>query len=164
VARLDRENDYDYIAVGLDCSDRFLEPIQHAVSYHPNDFPMFRERRAKAGGNLDYITHSNVNGKIRGNTIPVDRLWPLVAKHPFSGSSSYLGAQVAVGLGYQKVILCGCPMLGPNLLIPKASSYDVFQKGWIKYSHLLQGKVRSMSGWTREFLQAPTEDWLNSDE
>ena len=149
---------YDFLAVGLDCSDRVLFEIQHAATYHTEEFVEFHKRRKKAGGNLDYMTHSHTSVP----KFAPDKLWPLVERHPFSGSSSYLGAQASVGMGYEKIILCGCPMSGQNILSPKKSAYDVFQKGWEKYAYLLQGKVRSMSGWTSEFLGYPPEDWIGN--
>jgi hypothetical protein len=153
---------FDFLAVGMDCSDRVKFPIQHAATYHPNEFPIFKDRRNAIGGNLDYMTHSHANGTFADKIIIPDRIWPLVARHPESGSSAYLGCQVGVGLGYLKIVLCGCPMAGPNLIKPKTNPYDAFQEGWIKHAHLLQNKVRSMSGWTRDFLGYPEKEWLNS--
>lgn len=143
---------YDFFAIGVDCSDRVVFDIQHACSYHPYEFEEFRQRRKRIGGNLDYVTHSHA--------IPADRIWPLVARTPESGSSSFLGCQVAVGLGYRKVILCGCPMTGSNSN-PKKSGYETFRIGWQKHAKRMFGdKVRSMSGWTKEFLGFPDEEWL----
>lgn len=144
---------YDFFAIGVDCSDRVRFDIQHACSYHPYEFEEFRQRRKRIGGNLDYVTHSHAQ--------PAQFIWPLVARSPFSGSSSFLGCQVAVALGYQKIILCGCPMTGPNSNAKK-KGYEIFQVGWQKYApSMFNGKVRSMSGWTREFLGFPDEEWLN---
>lgn len=151
-----RQDNFDFIAVGLNCSDRVLFDIQHAVSYHPKEFVEFKKRRKAMFGNLDYTTHSHI--------APCDRMWPLVAPHPYSGSSSFLAAQVSIGLGYKKIILCGCPLQGNNLHSPQKSEYEIFQKGWTKHARKILGtdKVRSMSGWTKEFLGEPTIEWLNS--
>lgn len=159
-------NEFDFFAVGLDCSDRVSFDIQHACSYHPYEFPEFRSRRAAINGNLDYKTHSHQNGVIpqNGNVFKVDFIWPLVAKAPESGSSSFLAAQAAVGMGYEQVILCGCPMQGKNLIMPKAEGYHVFQAGWIKHVDILQGRVRSMSGWTREFLGSPDDNLIKGGD
>jgi hypothetical protein len=147
-------DDADKIAIGLDCATRTQFNIQHVATYHSHELEAFRSRRRAAGLNLDYVSHSHKE--------PADRLWPLVAPSPFSGSSSLLGSQVAVGLGYNKIILCGCPLQGPNYTSGKKERYDKFQNGWIKFAPtLLQGKVRSMNGWTAEFLGHPNEEWLN---
>lgn len=150
--------DCDYFAVGLDCSDRVKFNIQHACSYHPDEFPEFKRRRARIGGNLDYMTHAH-----RGE---VDMVWPLVSAggNGESGSSSFLATQVAVGLGYQKVILCGCPMVGPNYDPSKKTRYDTFQKGWVAFATIMFGdKVKSVSGWTKDFLGYPTEEWIHEE-
>ena len=144
---------YDFMAVGLDCSDRVLFDIQHACTYHTEEFEQFKLRRQKISGNLDYQTHSHKQ--------PADRIWPLVAPSPFSGSSAFLGCQAAVGMGYKKIILCGCPMQGKNLINEKTQAYDAFQQGWIKYAPGMFGdKVKSMSGFTMSLLGYPTEEWL----
>ena len=157
---------YDFMAIGLDCSDRVRFDIQHATTYHTDEFIGFRERRAIIGGNLNYLTHSheNIDANFcasRGVVMTIDHIWPLLDCSPFSGSSSLLGCQAAIGLGYKKIILCGCPMSGKN---PNASvhDYDLFQQGWTKHVDNLQLKkyVRSMSGWTRDFLGAPDIIWL----
>lgn len=154
---------FDFFAVGVDCSDRVRFDIQHACSYHPHEFIDFRSRRAAIGGNLDYKTHSYKNGIVpqTSQIVKVDYIWPLVAKHPESGSSAFLAAQAAIGMGHEQVVLCGCPLVGSNQAKPKAEGYQVFQAGWVKYARLLEGKVRSMSGWTREFLGAPDNEWLS---
>jgi hypothetical protein len=157
---------YDFMAIGLDCSDRIKFDIQHAATYHTVEFIQFAERRRAAGGNLDYKTHSHEatvpgSGPDGGIVLTVDYVWPLVDPSPFSGSSSFLGAQAAVGLGYKKIILCGCPMSGKNLITPSTHDYDNFQQGWMRHVNKLESKVRSMSGWTKEFLGFPDEEWLN---
>jgi hypothetical protein len=159
LAQLGDHSLYDFIAVGLGCSDRVLFDIQHVCTYHTSDLEMFKSRRSVAGGNLDYITHSHTKPK---TGVQPDVVWPLVGKSPYSGSSSYLAAQVAVGLGYDKIIMCGCPMEGKNLTNSRIVGYDTFQVGWIEHADKLQGKVRSMSGWTRKFLGYPDEHWLNA--
>jgi hypothetical protein len=63
-------------------------------------------------------------------------------------------------MNYGKVVLCGCPMQGDNLTPGKKTRYDTFQKGWAKHYDKLQGKVRAMSGFTKELLGEPTEGWL----
>lgn len=169
LAAISTGNGFDFIAVGLDCADRYLGRIEHAVSYHPKEFAAFRERRVKVGGNLDYMTHSHSdNGK-------PDRVWPYMAP---SGSSAMLGVEVALGLGYRKIIVAGVSLYDKD--------YKRFQVGWkirfdgrredytneLKLRTYPEGvinalrdqkdRVRAMSGYPREILGAPTGEWLNS--
>lgn len=141
---------YDKMAVGVDCSDRYLGNIQHAVSYHTAELEEFRKRREKAGGNLDYKTHAHRN-KERGREIAVDYVW-LGTEKPFSGSSAMLGVLAAIELGYEKIIVAGCPL--------DLGRYEQFQKGWTCKYEVIKDKVRSMSGWTAGFVGRPTEEWL----
>lgn len=144
---------YDFMGIGLDCSDRVLFDVQHFATYHTNEFTELKERRKRAGGNIDYVTHSHQK--------PADRIWPLVAPSPYSGSSSFLGTQALVGMGYTKIILCGCPMQGPNQT-GKKERYDNFFKGWEKYAISMFGnKVKSMSGKTMQLLGYPSKEWLS---
>lgn len=147
------EKRYDFLAVGLDCADRYLGRIEHAVSYHPREFkayvkdyktvPGFYERRAAAGGNLDYQTHTHSRPELG------HRVWPY---HQPSGSSAMLGVEVAIGLGYEKIIVAGCPLTDKG--------YARFQKGWDARLDKIKDKVRAMSGYPRQLLGAPTEEWL----
>jgi hypothetical protein len=148
------KDQFDFIGVGLDSSDRVNFDLKHMATYHPEDIAEFEQRRKRFKGNLDYIVHSHQMAP------GVHKLWPLVAKHPLSGSSAFLACQVAVGLEYDKIVLCGCPMSGKNLNAPSKSGYDVFQKGWEKHAFMLEDRVRSMSGFTKELLGEPTKSWL----
>lgn len=135
---------YDFLAVGLDCADKYLGRIEHAVSYHPKEFPEFHLRRANSGGNLDYETHTHCMVELG------HRMWPFFAP---SGSSAMLGVEVGIGLGYKKIIVAG--------VLLTDGEYKRFQEGWRIRFDAIKEKVRAMSGYPRELLGEPTEEWLN---
>jgi len=135
---------YDFVAVGLDCADKYVGRIEHAVSYHPKEFPAFRQRRAAAGGNVDYITHTHCMAELG------HRVWPYFSP---SGSSAMLGVEVGIGLGYQKIIVAG--------VLLTDGDYKRFQDGWRVRYDKIKDKVRAVNGYPRELLGAPTEEWLN---
>jgi hypothetical protein len=142
-----------YMLIGLDSVDKFLGPVQYLVTFHPDDLPACLQRRAAAGGNTDYkvISHLDREKHQPGVTYPlVDIVHPY---EPPTGSSSLLGVLYAIKLGYQRIILAGCPL--------DVKPYITFQKGWQAHLDKYVGKVRSLSGWTREFLGYPTEEWLD---
>jgi predicted O-methyltransferase YrrM len=60
-------------------------------------------------------------------------------------------------MGYRRIILAGCPLSGDA---PAGNPYEEFRAGWIMRKGELIGTVRSLSGWTRDFLGAPMEAWL----
>jgi hypothetical protein len=154
------EEIFDFMAIGLDCADRYLGRIEHCATYHPVDFAGFRKRRSIAGGNLDYVTHSHemLEGSHVMNGEQAQRIWPY--QKP-SGSSAMLGVEVGIGLGYEKIIVAGCPLVGKN---QKGSRYNEFQDGWTKRFETIKDKVRAMSGFPRELLGGPTEEWLNDQK
>ena len=139
--------DFDVMAVGLDCI--YAGDIKFFVTYHPQDIIEYIKRRKDVAANLDFkvICHKNKPG--------VD----IVEEHKNpSGSSALLGTAALIGLGYKKIILCGCPLEGTHKNNYKP--YTHFQIGWIKRKTEIENYVRSMSGWTKKFLGEPTSKWL----
>jgi hypothetical protein len=141
---------YDYMAVGMDAVPFATWPIQYVVTNHFEDIPQIHHRRRLMGGNLDfklvsYKKHPNVDFSLE----------PLY-EGP-SGSSAIVGVLAALQMGYEKVILCGCPLTGKAF---EGNPYEAFRAGWEYHKEKLLGKVVSMSGWTKTLLGAPTEDWL----
>jgi hypothetical protein len=63
-------------------------------------------------------------------------------------------------MGYEKIIVCGCPLIGKN---DKDYDYANFQKGWTAKFNEIKHKARSMSGWTKDLLGAPTKEWIEND-
>lgn len=140
----------EYMAIGLDAVDRYPWRIAYMATFHPAEIPRIRERRAAIGGNLDYriISHE---ARPEVDLYIADWWKP-------SGSSALLGVQAALGLGYDRVVLCGCPLTGKN---DKNGDYENFRKGWTPRLGELAGRVRSMSGWTAEVLGRPTKEWIH---
>ena len=143
----------DFIAVGLDAMDKLLGRIEYMATYHPYEIAQCRERRTKAGGNVDYKVVSHITQGASGS---VDIVIPF--KQP-SGSSALLGVLAGIKEGYRKMILCGCP-LEDEVRDGRTKNYQQFRDGWKAHLDEYVGKVRSMSGWTKDFLGYPTEEWL----
>ena len=142
----------DYMLIGLDSVEMVSEPCKYFATYHPAEIGMAKERRHKYGGNTDYkvIAHHQHQAE-------VDLIVPIVGP---SGSSSMLGCLAGLREGYNKIVMCGCPLDGTNT---KGDRYESFRAGWQwpKNSKQVMGNVKSMSGWTAEFLGSPTEEWLD---
>ncbi len=149
IAGVPRVCSYDFMAIGLDAVAKYAWPIKYMATYHPVEIPEIRKRREQAGGNTDYRV---VSMEARDG---VDIVEPF---RPPSGSSSLLGVLAALRMGYRRIILCGCPLIGKNAA---AGNYETFQAGWIERADEFQDRVRSMSGWTKKYLGRPTEEWLN---
>jgi len=136
---------YDVMAIGLDAVDKYPGHIKYVATNHPEDIPAIRTRRALIKGNMDYLVISYQAHE------GVDIVQPL---GPVSGSSAILGALASIALGYDRIILCGCPLVGNA---PEGNPYEAFRPGWEAVKTTVIGKIKSMSGWTREFLGGPPE-------
>lgn len=140
----------DYMAIGLDAVDKYYGEIRYIATNHKEDIPtiqrLMQERHESCGGNHEYLIIAPE--KWQGVDI-------VETYRPPSGSSALTGALAAIRLGYERIILCGCPLTGNA---PEGNPYEAFRPGWEAKKDELIGKVKSMSGWTRELLGGP-EDW-----
>jgi hypothetical protein len=141
----------DFMAIGLDAVNKYAWPILYVATYHPEDIPDIRKRREAFGGNADFKIIGHDPKHKEGVDIIINDYWTP------SGSSALLGVQAALRMGYRRIIICGCPLTGKG---PNGATYENFRNGWQHRIKELEGRVRSMSGWTREFLGSPTEEWL----
>jgi hypothetical protein len=137
--------EFDYMAIGLDAVDKVLSPIQCFATYHPGEIKAAKQRRAMAGGNTDYIVISHQRHD--------DDVDVIISYRGPSGSSAMLGILAAMQMGYDRIICCGCPLTDKK--------YKNFRPGWEDRFEEIKNMVRSMSGWTKELLGAPTMEWLN---
>lgn len=91
-----------------------------------------------------------------------------------SASSGIYGAKVALEDGFERIVLAGIPMTpeAGHFLpdsrtvsgVRRGSTWQgqsAFTEGYRMAVPFLRGKVRSMSGLTRDNLGHPTEEWLN---
>ena len=93
----------------------------------------------------------------------------VMAEHSFpemrgnSGASGWFAVKYAYEIGFEKIVLCG---MGFNKQAGRIDGKPQWEaannyQGHIKPSFpRLKGIVKSMSGFTREQLGAPTEEWL----
>lgn len=80
-----------------------------------------------------------------------------------SGSSGLFGLKVAlIDLGFDRAVLCGVPIsteaghINPEQRWPD----HLYRPGWLQSLPQIADRARSMSGWTREILGAPTAEWI----
>lgn len=144
-----------------------LPPLSHWASLHPECFYRARGgegwiRQRKDRGLPGGYETWGVPGRVRVSR----RLEP---NGVLNGGSGMLGALVALQVA-QKAVLCGIPMSrggyypespahGPEAVYEPAVAH---WKAWTAepYRGTMQGRVRSMSGRTRETFGAPTREWV----
>jgi hypothetical protein len=135
--------------------------VDHWVTYHPERLPKELAERRKAG--------LPDPGQIWAYQIPrksgIDL--PIKVMSTRGGSSGLLGTEVALAVA-TKAVLCGIP-LDPSQVHyrrPRKGGWPpakVYRLAWKAVYPKLKNRVRSMSGWTKDLLGAPTKEWLLED-
>lgn len=135
------------------------EPFQHWVTLHSNYAEDWRRYRAR------HAPHKDREGKerwherflfhARGPAKGVDVAWTIA--HTGSVTGIFAGF-VALMLGYEDITLAGCPQDGSgHYFDPPWEEHKDFsvasnEQPWLKALPILRGKVRSLSGKTKEWL------------
>lgn len=102
-----------------------------------------------------------------------DRFPWRVEKEFWRGTSGLFAVQVAIKtLGFAGVIVAGVPIdhvagttykLEPRYAGKWANGYeDRYRSGWRLALPHIKDRVRSMSGWTKELLGAPSKQWIEA--
>jgi hypothetical protein len=153
-------NSYEIICINDIVLHFKAEPVHHLITKHSNIISSLiyiglTRRRGKV------ITHSTTASK------DVDVCWDI---KDTGGASGLFAAQVAVLLGYEKIVLCGVPMDNSghyyDPLTPQDNNSTMFNDvsitAWQEMAQIegLKAKIRSMSGRTMALFNAPTRAWL----
>lgn len=146
------------------------------TSLHCEKMDQFVASSIHEYGRTIWSTHSGnvtARGQERGDCTAVDYWWPTM-KH-CGGTSAWAGAMIGAAMGFEEIVLCGCPMNGGDGYFnagettpstpsdPRfgekpphssliASTHDHIRKHSGTPEAAL---VRSMSGFTREILGVP---------
>lgn len=137
---------YDLLAVGLDAAKQIDRKVKYVATNHLEDLPGIElARRAHGQERASYKVISNFTSEGVDIVVPYK---------PPSGSSAITGAYGALCLGYERAILCGCPLTGNA---PEGNPYEAFRAGWEANKSDMIRKVYSMSGWTKELLGEPPQ-------
>jgi hypothetical protein len=143
-----------------DVGSHWPRRLDHWCTLHPEKMPAWVKDRTANKHPDGYITWARRG--VRGIHRAIES-WA-------GGSSGLLGVAVAFQLGCQRIVLCGVPMnrdphFAESKVHPKGkpwSSCDAHWKSWTKGEivNRMKGRVRSMSGKTRDLLGAPDPEWL----
>lgn len=133
----------------------FRGRIDAWATLHPERLADWREKRAAAGGNIDFraIVHRAYPG-LRAEVQP----------HSWYGSSGLFTAEAALKrLGATGAILCGVPMDSDAGHIARPGPWcdpEKYRRGF-EAAKAEGANIRSMSGWTAGLFGAPDEDWIS---
>lgn len=148
------------------CNDAGVDWPGHLdvwVTLHCEKFGWWQAKRRERGGNDDYvaITHLNADRALPGRVDAyLSHVWQGMTA---SGSSGLFATTAALDLGATHAVLAGIPMDARQAHYFDGREWHdraSFVKAWEIVHARLADRVRSMSGWTRMRLGAPTREWL----
>lgn len=157
--------DFDSVLVVGAMITRFPHPVDHAVSFHAELFDLWAAERA-AGGHPPAGCYWGARYKGRRLGEGVASAAPMRFADCTGGSSGFLAADgVALSaLGAERVVLAGVPMMASACHEGDSAHWaeaDVYWDTWEAALPRLLGRVKSMSGRTRDALGTPTREWLD---
>jgi hypothetical protein len=155
-------SEFDGVVAAKGAGLRYPGVIDSWVSLHPDFFLKDVPLRLRLGypAALELVGHEGCN------TQGVDGLIKLPYKFEgqrHSGSSGLFAIKRSFELGFDKVVLCGMPIdreAGKLDRGPVWQGSMNFRKGFEEALPHLRDRVRSMGGWTKGLLGAPSAEWL----
>lgn len=132
--------------------------LDHWVTMHAEELEHRKARRADRGHPDGYVTWTKPYAK---GWEHMERLADRVMPGWMRGSSGMLAVGVALEVA-DHVVLCGVPMDDrPHFNRTYGwTACDHFRGAWVENEHKMRGRVRSMSGWTRDLLGGCDAEWL----
>ncbi len=137
------------------------------VTLHPEFMDDYERDRAQNGLHGDYEIIAPPNNEVgtHGNKGSIARR--VSYRYPgmdASASSGGYAAKIALDDGHDRVVLAGAPMDAEASHFTRGKPWlqrDSFTIGFKKSIPHFAGRVKSMSGWSKEQLGEPTVEWLN---
>lgn len=150
------------VIIGINESGRdYPGHVDHWVSMHPEKMGCWIDERIRAGRPAPGTVWSP------NNRNHPEWTGPMIKAESWGGSSGLFGIVVGLkGAKLTRLVLAGVPMdaLQGHYHRPKEGRWlecDAYKAMWQRHLPKFKDHVRSMSGWTRDLLGAPTESWLN---
>jgi len=150
----------------------FKARVEHLVSIHEEQlFPVLCLRRPNGCNCSHTTTHTLKPQRVASRPpwyTPADIRWRFT--QGVGGTSAMVAGQVALAIGYDRVVLAGVPLDGAaHFFYPRWGTLPYFDSDTQSHEwhsmmrHRLQGRVRSMSGRTAEWLGQPDKEWINGN-
>jgi len=159
---LDWRLQHDVLAIGRSIN---LYPgrVEHWLNVDGADSSWWAEHlQLKNDGKMP-IRHSL--GECKGYDVDWDD--GRITNEPWRGSTALFAVYVALALGYEKIVLAGCPLdskghwfYDPEVTGPEWLEEDY--EAWRELARTPEGnRVRSLSGNTAEIIGLAKEEWCN---
>ena len=134
------------------------------VSLHTDKMGLWTERRARAGHGPVQAIYGQCQTRGRDAPRATHTVEFKFSGQSSTGSSGLFALKVAlIDLGFDRAVLCGVPMETAERHFFDISPWrgaNSHRQGWKEALPVIRDRARSMSGWTREILGAPDEEWL----
>jgi hypothetical protein len=133
--------------------------FDHWVTLHPEKWPFFLFcRRAR---NRPEIGATLWSEQECPHQLPRKLRYRVLPDYNPSGLTGLYAIKVAKHIGATKIVLAGVPMDQTGHILPGHGHWinEARRNGWSTRRKELTD-VRSMSGWTRQLLGYPTQEWL----
>lgn len=159
------ESAYDVIAInGVGCDLPFR--IDHWVSFHAELFPMWMQNRRDNGYPFAYPDGYQLWTSARGRHMTEwEKHYKIRMVDCNGGSSGMVAVLVALEIGAPKIVLAGVPLENEYGHYDKPGWWDeahLHRVAWEKLAPEVKARIRSLSGWTKEFFGSPKKEWLTS--
>ncbi len=135
--------------------------VHHGVSMHPEEPNLWRSLRPYYQGEESHVTTHGYRKHEKMGLSECDYVWGNI-EGAGGGTSGILAVMIGLALGYDEIILAGVPLDNDgHFYDPPSLKLNIFNSDFLKMewtntaNNYFQGRVKSMSGWTREFLGAP---------
>lgn len=163
--------EFDGVITINDVTADWKGPVLAAVTLHGDKWVLWLQRRRNHGYPAPerVYVHANLKRSVvkkpEAITHSLEHLWPGQVD---SGSSGLFAVKVAMD-EYQadRIVLCGVPMTAEGRHYFNSRPWGGaanHRRGWNQTLPRLQGRVKSMSGWTQKMLGAPTVEWLSKED
>lgn len=159
--------EYSGLVTCNDVTAAYPGRIDACASLHSCQWPGWLAERERRGFErpLTVFGHLEAKGGLRTNQVDVFTEYRFPGQDR-SGSSGLFALKVAlVDLGYHRAVLCGVPMSAKQRHFFDAKDWSgasAHTAGWHQALPQIRDRARSMSGFTRELLGEPTEEWLGN--
>lgn len=143
----------DTIAVNI--AGMVIPDITHQFSWHPKQISAIKMFRRAEWADDKSIVHSI------GEGTNINHVWN------FNGATSVSGTtaiELAWLLGYRRIVLCGVPLDGNGYFYKPMDNPDIHDKYRKRevfkvYEFFGPDTIRSFSGYTKQVLGEPTQEW-----
>lgn len=160
--------DFDLVVACNDAGWWWPGPLRAWVTLHPQNFNNLKHRwlgRREENGYepaQELVSHDDRKWKGKPSGMTISHWAFTDDEKEGSGSSGLFAAKFAlIDLQADDVVLCGVPMtIEPHFFKDRGGADDWksaqgFRNQWLKLPEAYKSRMKSMSGWSREFLGAP---------